>query len=104
MRLTAENIIKNDHYHPLCFIFFVSFMMVGDPFSGKTTVLQVLAEAMTTLQDRGYDDENINKVLYYTLQIKQKYVHNGCESWLLRLRYEQRASSRALGVTREKVS
>jgi hypothetical protein len=40
-----------------------SFMMVGDPFSGKTSVIQVLAEAMTTLQERGYDDENINKVI-----------------------------------------
>lgn len=38
-------------------------MMVGDPFSGKTTVLEVLAETLNLLTDRGYDDENVNKVL-----------------------------------------
>lgn len=37
-------------------------MMVGDPFSGKTQVLQVLAETLNVLTDRGYDDENVNKV------------------------------------------
>lgn len=42
---------------------YCSFMMVGDPFSGKTSVLKVLAEAMTTLHERGSDDENINKVM-----------------------------------------
>jgi len=36
--------------------------MVGDPFSGKTQVLQVLAETLNVLTDRGYDDENVNKV------------------------------------------
>ena len=38
------------------------FMMVGDPFSGKTKVLEVLAETLNILTDRGYDDENVNKV------------------------------------------
>ena len=38
-------------------------MMVGDPFSGKTKVLEVLAETLNLLMDRGYDDENVNKVL-----------------------------------------
>lgn len=37
--------------------------MVGDPFSGKTTVLEVLAETLNLLTDRGYDDESVNKVL-----------------------------------------
>ena len=37
-------------------------MMVGDPFSGKTKVLEVLAETLNILTDRGYDDENVNKV------------------------------------------
>ena len=37
-------------------------MMVGDPFSGKTKVLEVLAETLNVLTDRGYDDENVNKV------------------------------------------
>ena len=36
--------------------------MVGDPFSGKTKVLEVLAETLNLLSDRGYDDENVNKV------------------------------------------
>lgn len=43
-------------------MFIFSFMMVGDPFSGKTKVLQVLAETLNVLTDRGYDDENVNKV------------------------------------------
>lgn len=37
-------------------------MMVGDPFSGKTKVLEVLAETLNALTDKGYDDENVNKV------------------------------------------
>lgn len=37
-------------------------MMVGDPFSGKTKVLEVLAETLNVLTDRAYDDENVNKV------------------------------------------
>ena len=37
-------------------------MMVGDPFSGKTKVLEVLAETLNVLTDRRYDDENVNKV------------------------------------------
>lgn len=37
-------------------------MMVGDPFSGKTKVLEVLAETLNLLSDRNYDDENVNKV------------------------------------------
>ena len=36
--------------------------MVGDPFSGKTKVLEVLAETLNLLTDRNYDDENVNKV------------------------------------------
>lgn len=43
-------------------ISFCSFMMVGDPFSGKTKVLEVLAETLNALTDKGYDDENVNKV------------------------------------------
>ncbi|KAK3752207.1 hypothetical protein QZH41_008048 [Actinostola sp. cb2023] len=46
------------------------FMMVGDPFSGKTSVIQTLAETMTTLHERGYDDENINKVWYRIINPK----------------------------------
>lgn len=37
-------------------------MMVGDPFSGKTKVLEVLAETLNLLSDRNYEDENVNKV------------------------------------------
>ena len=37
-------------------------MMVGDPFSGKTKVLEVLAETLNALTEKGYDDENVNKV------------------------------------------
>lgn len=56
-------------YQLLCIVFshqylcIFRFMMVGDPFSGKTTVLEVLAETLNLLTDRGYDDESVNKVL-----------------------------------------
>ncbi|RMX38335.1 hypothetical protein pdam_00005508 [Pocillopora damicornis] len=46
------------------------FMMVGDPFSGKTQVLQVLAETLNVLTDRGYDDENVNKVWFRVINPK----------------------------------
>ncbi|XP_020624937.1 dynein heavy chain 12, axonemal-like [Orbicella faveolata] len=46
------------------------FMMVGDPFSGKTKVLEVLAETLNVLTDRGYDDENVNKVWFRVINPK----------------------------------
>lgn len=45
-------------------------MMVGDPFSGKTSVLQVLAETLTLLTERKYPDENVNKVWYRIINPK----------------------------------
>ena len=36
--------------------------MVGDPFAGKTKVLEVLSDTLNLLTDRAYDDENVNKV------------------------------------------
>ena len=41
---------------------FFSFMLVGDPFAGKTKVLNVLAQTLTLMTERGHGDENINKV------------------------------------------
>ena len=43
-------------------VVFSSFMMVGDPFASKTSVLMVLAQTLNLLFDRKYDDENVNKV------------------------------------------
>lgn len=37
-------------------------MMVGDLFFGKIKVFEVLVEILNLLLDRGYDDENVNKV------------------------------------------
>ena len=52
------------------YLFCRSFMMVGDPFSGKTSVLQVLAETLSLLTERKYDDENVNKVWYKIINPK----------------------------------
>mgnify|MGYP000656991755 CR=1 FL=1 len=52
-------------------------MMVGDPFSGKTQVLQVLAETLNVLTDRGYDDENVNKVSSQLERYKVVNLYNG---------------------------
>lgn len=48
-------------------------MMVGDPFSGKTKVLEVLAETLNVLTDRGYDDENVNKVTDHAVSYLKKH-------------------------------
>ena len=48
-------------------------MMVGDPFSGKTKVLEVLAETLNLLSDRNYEDENVNKVnMPFNIQIDRE--------------------------------
>lgn len=50
------------------------FMLVGDPFSGKTKCLHVLAETLTRMKARGMssgeDDEVIVKTIYKTLNPK----------------------------------
>jgi hypothetical protein len=38
-------------------------MLVGDPFAAKTKVLNVLAQTLTLMTERGHGDENINKVI-----------------------------------------
>ena len=53
--------------HPLC-VFACSFMMVGDPFGGKTCVIHSMAEAMTLLNERGHDE--YEKVIYKTMNPK----------------------------------
>ncbi|XP_030623788.1 dynein heavy chain 12, axonemal [Chanos chanos] len=44
------------------------FMLVGEPFSGKTKVLHVLADTLTLMNKRGYNEEE--KVLYRTINPK----------------------------------
>lgn len=44
------------------FFLYFSFMLVGDPFAGKTKVLNALAQTLTLMTERGHGDENINKV------------------------------------------
>ncbi|XP_046853911.1 dynein axonemal heavy chain 7-like isoform X3 [Xenia sp. Carnegie-2017] len=51
------------------------FMMVGDPFAGKTKVLNILAETLTLMTERGHGDENINKV--WTRVINPKSITMG---------------------------
>ncbi|PAA47942.1 hypothetical protein BOX15_Mlig003862g8 [Macrostomum lignano] len=45
------------------------FMLVGEPFGGKTSVLHVLAETMTNLNEAGYS-EDYEKVMYRTINPK----------------------------------
>ncbi|KAG1961895.1 dynein heavy chain 12, axonemal [Pimephales promelas] len=44
------------------------FMLVGEPFAGKTKVLHVLADTLTLMNELGYNDEE--KVLYQTVNPK----------------------------------
>lgn len=44
-------------YNALCYIV-LSFMMVGDPFGTKTSVIQCLADTLTLLKERDQLDEN----------------------------------------------
>ncbi|XP_060913896.1 dynein axonemal heavy chain 12 [Labrus mixtus] len=44
------------------------FMLVGEPFAGKTKVLHVLADALTLMNERGYGEEE--KIIYRTLNPK----------------------------------
>ncbi|KAK1801742.1 hypothetical protein P4O66_022373 [Electrophorus voltai] len=44
------------------------FMLVGDPFAGKTKVLHVLADTLTLMNQRGYNEEE--KVQYRTVNPK----------------------------------
>lgn len=43
-------------------------MLVGEPFSGKTKVLHVLADTLTLMNERGYNEEE--KVQYITINPK----------------------------------
>ncbi|CAB3982986.1 dynein heavy chain 12, axonemal-like, partial [Paramuricea clavata] len=51
------------------------FMLVGDPFAGKTKVLNVLAQTLSLMTERGHGDENINKV--WTRVINPKSITMG---------------------------
>ncbi|XP_066529410.1 dynein axonemal heavy chain 12 [Hoplias malabaricus] len=44
------------------------FMLVGEPFAGKTKVLHVLADTLTLMNERGYNEEE--KVQYRTINPK----------------------------------
>uniref|UniRef100_A0A3Q3F7Q0 Dynein heavy chain hydrolytic ATP-binding dynein motor region domain-containing protein n=1 Tax=Labrus bergylta TaxID=56723 RepID=A0A3Q3F7Q0_9LABR len=44
------------------------FMLVGEPFAGKTKVLHVLADALTLMNERRYGEEE--KIIYRTLNPK----------------------------------
>ncbi|XP_016404673.1 dynein heavy chain 12, axonemal [Sinocyclocheilus rhinocerous] len=44
------------------------FMLVGEPFAGKTKVLHVLADTLTLMNERGYNEEE--KVVYQTVNPK----------------------------------
>lgn len=43
-------------------------MLVGEPFSGKTKVLHVLADTLSLMKTRGYGEEE--KVIYRTVNPK----------------------------------
>ncbi|XP_068019795.1 dynein axonemal heavy chain 12 isoform X1 [Melanerpes formicivorus] len=44
------------------------FMLVGEPFSGKTKILHVLADTLSLMKERGYGDEE--KVIFRTMNPK----------------------------------
>lgn len=44
------------------------FMLVGEPFAGKTKVLHVLADTLTVMNEKGHSDEE--KVICRTLNPK----------------------------------
>ncbi|XP_043080221.1 dynein axonemal heavy chain 12 [Puntigrus tetrazona] len=44
------------------------FMLVGEPFAGKTKVLHILADTLTLMNERGYNEEE--KVVYQTVNPK----------------------------------
>lgn len=43
-------------------------MLVGEPFAGKTKVLHVLADTLTLMNERGYNEEE--KVVFQTVNPK----------------------------------
>lgn len=47
---------------------FHRFMLVGEPFAGKTKVLHVLADTLTLMNERGYNEEE--KVVFQTVNPK----------------------------------
>lgn len=47
---------------------FHRFMLVGEPFAGKTKVLHVLADTLTLMNECGYNEEE--KVVYQTVNPK----------------------------------
>ncbi len=69
--------IKQEDFHPLETLeqtikysvkIFHRFMLVGEPFAGKTKVLHVLADTLTMMNERGYNEEE--KVVYQTVNPK----------------------------------
>ena len=54
----------NEQMNAVCF----SFMLVGEPFGSKTSVIHSMAEAMTTLAERG--NEEYERVIYRTINPK----------------------------------
>ena len=48
--------------------FYIRFMMVGEPFAGKTKVLHILADTLILMNERGCDE--VEKVIYRTLNPK----------------------------------
>lgn len=53
--------LKNNFY-------FTRFMLVGEPFSGKTKVLHVLADTLSLMNQHGYGEEE--KVIHRTVNPK----------------------------------
>ena len=52
----------------LCFPAIFSFMLVGEPFGSKTSVIHTMADAMTLLAERG--NEEYERVIYRTINPK----------------------------------
>nr|DBA18657.1 TPA: hypothetical protein GDO54_016881 [Pyxicephalus adspersus] len=56
-----------DYKHDEHYVYIHSFMLVGEPFSGKTKVLHILADTLSLMNERGCEEE---KVIYRTVNPK----------------------------------
>lgn len=61
-------LIKINIFNIWLYFFHNSFMLVGEPFAGKTKVLHVLADTMTLMNNNGHTDKE--KVIFRTLNPK----------------------------------
>lgn len=71
VKIARHLLIAFNFFSFLLFFFFLpsnSFMLVGEPFSGKTKVLHVLADTLSLMKERSYGEEE--RVIFRTVNPK----------------------------------